>query len=243
MPKNLLSKLRIKAANLGTCSGPQQWLEDGGGAWLVSNNPTTGREIARVRTASPAAYETTVKRSRAAFESWRSVPAPQRGQLSAELKLAFSQAPGKAPVLKLSGELGAHEVALGQPTALVAASTDTALAEQAAQDAFAEFGLASLALLDGGAGGQLSTGRGGDLGDVLAAANTTLGRPHGAATALGVRHNVETMRAAGIHDDSGKLIAGLSISAPADRLQEDWLEDLVQTARQISLTLGYMPVE
>jgi DNA-binding IclR family transcriptional regulator len=55
---------------------------------------------------------------------------------------------------------------------------------------------------------------------------------------LGVR-----CMAAGIYDDSGKLIAGLSISAPADRLQEEWLEDLVITARQISATLGYIPVE
>ena len=54
---------------------------------------------------------------------------------------------------------------------------------------------------------------------------------------LGVR-----CMAAGIHDDSGKLVAGLSISAPADRLQEDWLEDLVQTASRISSTLGYRPV-
>ena len=47
--------------------------------------------------------------------------------------------------------------------------------------------------------------------------------------------------AAGIRDDSGKLVAGLSISAPADRLQDDWLEDLVNTANQISATLGYIP--
>ena len=53
---------------------------------------------------------------------------------------------------------------------------------------------------------------------------------------LGVR-----CMAAGIHDDTGKLIAGLSISAPADRLQEEWLDDLVVTARQISATLGYAP--
>ena len=53
---------------------------------------------------------------------------------------------------------------------------------------------------------------------------------------LGVR-----CMAAGIHDDSGKLVAGLSISAPADRLQEEWLEDLVQTASSISATLGYRP--
>lgn len=53
---------------------------------------------------------------------------------------------------------------------------------------------------------------------------------------LGVR-----CMAAGIYDDSGKLIAGLSISAPADRLQEEWVEDLVSTANQISAVLGYVP--
>ena len=48
---------------------------------------------------------------------------------------------------------------------------------------------------------------------------------------------------AGIMDDSGKLIAGLSISAPADRLLDDWLEPLIQTARQISGSLGYGAAE
>jgi DNA-binding IclR family transcriptional regulator len=51
---------------------------------------------------------------------------------------------------------------------------------------------------------------------------------------LGVR-----CMAAGICDDSGKLVAGLSISAPADRLQEEWVDDLVSTANQISSALGY----
>jgi DNA-binding IclR family transcriptional regulator len=46
--------------------------------------------------------------------------------------------------------------------------------------------------------------------------------------------------AAGILDDSGKLIAGLSISAPADRLQEEWQNSLIRTAEQISATLGYI---
>jgi DNA-binding IclR family transcriptional regulator len=45
--------------------------------------------------------------------------------------------------------------------------------------------------------------------------------------------------AAGIRDDSGKLIAGLSISAPADRLQDDWAEDLIATANKISAALGF----
>ena len=44
--------------------------------------------------------------------------------------------------------------------------------------------------------------------------------------------------AAGIYDDTGKLIAGLSISAPADRIQEHWVTDLIATADQISKELG-----
>jgi DNA-binding IclR family transcriptional regulator len=51
---------------------------------------------------------------------------------------------------------------------------------------------------------------------------------------LGVR-----CMAAGIVDDQGKLIAGLSISAPADRLDEAWLERLNATAAQISASLGH----
>lgn len=45
--------------------------------------------------------------------------------------------------------------------------------------------------------------------------------------------------AAGIFDDQGILVAGLSISAPADRLEESWLDDLRTTARDISTALGY----
>lgn len=53
---------------------------------------------------------------------------------------------------------------------------------------------------------------------------------------LGVR-----CMAAGIRDDSGRLIAGISISAPADRLQDEWLDDLIQTVDQISSVLGHVP--
>jgi IclR family transcriptional regulator, carbohydrate utilization repressor len=51
---------------------------------------------------------------------------------------------------------------------------------------------------------------------------------------LGVR-----CMAAGIYDDHGKLVAGLSISAPADRLDEGWLPKLQSTATEISTALGY----
>jgi DNA-binding IclR family transcriptional regulator len=51
---------------------------------------------------------------------------------------------------------------------------------------------------------------------------------------LGVR-----CMAAGVYDDQGKLVAGLSISAPADRLDEGWLPKLQATANEISLALGH----
>ncbi|MBH9553118.1 IclR family transcriptional regulator [Inhella gelatinilytica] len=53
---------------------------------------------------------------------------------------------------------------------------------------------------------------------------------------LGVR-----CMAAGIYDDQGKLVAGLSISAPSDRLEESWESRLRDTAAQISTALGYRP--
>jgi DNA-binding IclR family transcriptional regulator len=51
---------------------------------------------------------------------------------------------------------------------------------------------------------------------------------------LGVR-----CMAAGIYDDQSRLVAGLSISAPADRLDEGWLAKLQETAQEISRALGH----
>jgi IclR family transcriptional regulator, KDG regulon repressor len=47
--------------------------------------------------------------------------------------------------------------------------------------------------------------------------------------------------AAAIYDDSGRLVAGLSLSAPADRMQDSWLNQLSFTALEISRSLGYRP--
>jgi DNA-binding IclR family transcriptional regulator len=45
--------------------------------------------------------------------------------------------------------------------------------------------------------------------------------------------------AAGIRDDAGKLVAGLSISAPADFMQDAWIDLLCKTAADISSSIGY----
>ena len=63
----------------------------------------------------------------------------------------------------------------------------------------------------------------------------------------GIAHDNEELElgvrcmAAGIYDDQGTLVAGLSISAPAERLEDAWLPKLQATAREISTTLGFRP--
>jgi DNA-binding IclR family transcriptional regulator len=47
--------------------------------------------------------------------------------------------------------------------------------------------------------------------------------------------------AAGIRDDQGRLVAGLSLSAPSDRLEEAWAGPVKATADAISRALGFVP--
>ena len=44
---------------------------------------------------------------------------------------------------------------------------------------------------------------------------------------------------AGIFNDEGRLVAGLSVSAPSDRLKKEWAHQVLQTAERISRALGY----
>ena len=47
---------------------------------------------------------------------------------------------------------------------------------------------------------------------------------------------------AGIFDDDGKLVAGLSVSAPSDRLSRTWAQSISETALRISRAMGYRDV-
>jgi DNA-binding IclR family transcriptional regulator len=74
---------------------------------------------------------------------------------------------------------------------------------------------------------------------------TRLERELSAVRSTGIARDDEELElgvrcmAAGVFDDQGKLLAGLSISAPADRLEEAWLDRVKATAAQISQALGY----
>ena len=44
---------------------------------------------------------------------------------------------------------------------------------------------------------------------------------------------------AGIFNDEGRIVAGLSVSAPSDRLRPEWAENVRRTADEISRAMGF----
>jgi aldehyde dehydrogenase (NAD+) len=83
--KGLLDKLGLEEVNAGACAGPDQWYEDQMGARLVSYNPSSGEAIATVVQATAATTDRVVAQAQTAFETWRDLPAPQRGQVVRDL--------------------------------------------------------------------------------------------------------------------------------------------------------------
>jgi aldehyde dehydrogenase (NAD+) len=74
----LLERLGVRAQNPGAATG--RWIETRGPE-VVSTNPATGEPIASLRQANAADYEQVVQAAQRAFETWRLVPAPRRGEL------------------------------------------------------------------------------------------------------------------------------------------------------------------
>jgi aldehyde dehydrogenase (NAD+) len=81
----LLDKLQIKKVNPGACTGPDGWIEDPNGKELVSYNPTTGQPIAKIIQATENTYSAVVNEATKTFNTWRTIPAPQRGQVVRDL--------------------------------------------------------------------------------------------------------------------------------------------------------------
>src|SRR3954471_446710 len=73
----LFKKLGLKSTNDGLFCG--DW--SGSGPLLDSVSPIDGEVIGRVRTATAEDYERAMVRANEAFEKWRTVPAPKRGEI------------------------------------------------------------------------------------------------------------------------------------------------------------------
>ncbi len=83
--QKILDKLNVQAINPGACYGVDGWIEDAQGSELASYNPASGELLGKVIQATREGYEAVVQATQKAFETWRNVPAPKRGQLIRDL--------------------------------------------------------------------------------------------------------------------------------------------------------------
>ncbi len=75
--EKVLKALGIKDINEG-CSTGQNWFSSG--EIIESYSPVDGKLIAKVKTATQADYSKVAQSASAAFEYWRTIPAPKRGE-------------------------------------------------------------------------------------------------------------------------------------------------------------------
>lgn len=132
---------------------------------------------------------------------------------------AFSERSGMQVVRAIGGRAPLHLTSTGK--LFLAAEDDNRVRSYAARTGLAGNNRNSLTRLP-------------DLMRALALARETGVARDNEELELGVR-----CMAAGIYDDQINLVAGLSISAPADRLDDAWLPKLQATAAEISAMLGY----
>lgn len=86
--QTILKNLGLEAVNPGVFNG--EWM--GSDSKLDSFSPVDGKLIGSVMQATPAEYEKTVAAAQKAFESWRLVPAPKRGEVIRQLGNALRAA-------------------------------------------------------------------------------------------------------------------------------------------------------
>ena len=101
MSHAILKALGLSDVNSGTYLGRGEWSSASAGR-ITPKNPTTGEVIAAVEATTAADYETVVARAQEVFKTWRTTPAPRRGE-----------------AIRLCGEaLRRHKDALGSLVAL-----------------------------------------------------------------------------------------------------------------------------
>ncbi len=82
---DFLKQLGINSDNYGGSLGPGQWTQTEDAGKIDSFNPSNGELIGSVYQCSVDDYNSIVKGSIEAFDEWKKVPAPERGQLVREL--------------------------------------------------------------------------------------------------------------------------------------------------------------
>jgi len=102
--KDFLKQLGIEEVNAGTSTGQNHFHNEKANL-IQSYTPSDGSEIAGVYETTKEEYEKVVKESVKAFETWRMMPAPQRGEIVRQIGLKLREY--KEPLGKLvSYEMG-----------------------------------------------------------------------------------------------------------------------------------------
>ena len=101
--REALSLLNLQEMNSGVSTG-SEWLE-GNGPVITSYSPVDGEKIGSVRSATAEDYEKVMAKAQEAFKTWRTIPAPQRGEVVRQIGEALRKY--KDPLGKLvSYEMG-----------------------------------------------------------------------------------------------------------------------------------------
>jgi aldehyde dehydrogenase (NAD+) len=83
----ILKRLGLSELNNGVCTGVDWSKTDG--AITASVSPIDGSQIAQVRNATLDDYEMVMNKAQQAFKVWRTVPAPERGEIVRKIGLAL----------------------------------------------------------------------------------------------------------------------------------------------------------
>jgi aldehyde dehydrogenase (NAD+) len=83
----ILKRLGLNELNNGVCTGVDWFKTDG--AITASVSPIDGSQIAQVRNATLDDYEMVMNKAQQAFKVWRTVPAPERGEIVRKIGLAL----------------------------------------------------------------------------------------------------------------------------------------------------------
>jgi len=87
--KDVLQQLGLEEVNPGACG--KQWYRESARDELVSVNPATGQPIASVLQANDQDFERVMADAEEAFQSFRMMPAPQRGMLVHDMTVALTE--------------------------------------------------------------------------------------------------------------------------------------------------------
>ncbi|MBL7852188.1 MAG: aldehyde dehydrogenase family protein [Cyclobacteriaceae bacterium] len=110
--KNVLKELGIRNSNSGTSTG-SKWIKTKG-QLIKSYSPVDGKLIATVQATDQKSFDKVVETSRKAFEQWRLVPAPKRGEVVRQIGEAL-RARKEALGMLVSYEMGkSYQEGLGE---------------------------------------------------------------------------------------------------------------------------------